>query len=82
MYWQYVKSLKDLLEVLNWLDYAEDLKQMPGVCVGMTIVSGCQPTRPLQNAPFCPIAVSGSNYNPRNIQDIPPVKVFAFPELE
>jgi hypothetical protein len=38
--------------------------------------------RPLQNAPFCPIAVSGSNFNPRNIQDIPPVKIFAFLALE
>jgi len=24
-------------------------------------------SRPLQNAPFCPIAMSGSNFNPRNI---------------
>jgi len=26
--------------------------------------------------------VSGSNFNPRNIQYIPPVKIFAFLELE
>jgi hypothetical protein len=32
--------------------------------------------------PFCPIAVSGSHFNPRNIQDIPPVKIFAFLALE
>ncbi len=38
--------------------------------------------RPLQNTPFCPISVSRSNYNPRNIQYIPPVKIFAFLELE
>ena len=29
--------------------------------------------RPLQNAPFCPISASGSNFNPQNIQYIPPV---------
>jgi hypothetical protein len=38
--------------------------------------------RPLQNAPFCPITASGSNFNPRNIQYIPPVKIFAFLVLE
>jgi nicotinamide-nucleotide amidase len=31
--------------------------------------------RPLQNAPFCPITASGSNFNPRNIQYIPPVEI-------
>jgi hypothetical protein len=37
-------------------------------------------TRPLQNAPFCPISASGSNFNPRNIQYIPvyPVKCEAY----
>jgi hypothetical protein len=39
-------------------------------------------TRPLQNAPFCPIAVSGSNFNPRNTQCIAEVKIFAFLALE
>jgi hypothetical protein len=34
--------------------------------------------RPLQNIPFCPIIASGSNFNPRNIQYIPPVEIFAF----
>ena len=29
--------------------------------------------RPLQNAPFCPITASGSNFKPRNTQCIPPV---------
>jgi len=29
--------------------------------------------RPLQNAPFCPISVSGSNFNPQNTQCIPVV---------
>jgi hypothetical protein len=38
--------------------------------------------RPLQNAPFCPISVSGSNFNPQNTQGIPVVKIFAFLELE
>jgi hypothetical protein len=32
--------------------------------------------------PFCPIAVSGSHSNPRNIRYIPPVKIFAFLALE
>ena len=38
--------------------------------------------RPLQNAPFCPISVSSSNYNPQNTPCIPVVKIFAFLELE
>jgi len=49
--------------------------------------------RPLQNAPFCPISASGSNFNPQNTQCIPAcpvgpadrtgvVKVFAFLGLE
>ena len=38
--------------------------------------------RPLQNAPFCPISVSGSNFNPQNTQCIPVVKIIAFLELE
>ena len=38
--------------------------------------------RPLQNAPFCPISASGSNFNPQNTQCIPAVKIFAFLELE
>ncbi len=38
--------------------------------------------RPLQNAPFCPISVSGSNFNPQNTQCIPVVKIFSFLELE
>jgi len=38
--------------------------------------------RPLQNATFCPISASGSNFNPRNIQYIPVVEIFAFLELE
>jgi len=39
-------------------------------------------SRPLQNATFCPISASGSNFNPRNILYIPVVKIFAFLELE
>jgi hypothetical protein len=39
-------------------------------------------SRPLQNAPFCPISVSGSNFNPQNTICIPVVKIFAFLELE
>jgi len=38
--------------------------------------------RPLKNAPFCPISVSGSNFNPRNTQCIPSVKIIAFLELD
>jgi len=38
--------------------------------------------RPLQNGTFCPISASGSNFNPRNIQYIPVVEIFAFLELE
>jgi len=36
----------------------------------------------LQNAPFCPISVSDSNFNPQNTQCIPVVKIFIFLELE
>ncbi len=38
--------------------------------------------RPLQNPTFCTISVSCSNFNPRNTQCIPVVKIFAFLELE
>jgi hypothetical protein len=41
--------------------------------------------RPLQNGTFCPISVSGSNFNPRNILYIPVVvrlRRIAFLELE
>jgi len=40
------------------------------------------PARPLQNAPFCPISSSDSNFNPRNTQCIPVVKIIAFLALE
>ena len=33
--------------------------------------------RSLKTAPFCPIPVSGSNFDPRNTQCIPVVKIFA-----
>jgi len=36
----------------------------------------------LQNGTFCPISASGSNFNPRNIQYIPAIEIFAFLELE
>jgi hypothetical protein len=36
----------------------------------------------LQNAPFCSISASGSNFNPRNTQCIPVVKIIAFLELK
>ena len=39
-------------------------------------------SRPLQNAPFCPISVSDSNFNPQNTQCIPPVIIFVFLERE
>jgi hypothetical protein len=35
-----------------------------------------------QNVPFCPISTSGSNFNPRNTQCIPVVKIFAFLDLD
>ena len=38
--------------------------------------------RPLQDVPFCPISVSGENFNPQNTQCIPAVEIFAFLELE
>jgi len=38
--------------------------------------------RPLQNTPFCSISASGSNFNPRNIQYIPAVKIIAFLDLD
>jgi len=38
--------------------------------------------RPLQNALFCPILASGSNFNLQNTQCIPVVKIFAFLGLE
>jgi hypothetical protein len=38
--------------------------------------------RPLQNVPFCPISVSGSNFNPRNTECFTVVKIFAFLELK
>jgi hypothetical protein len=38
--------------------------------------------RPLQNGTFRPIFASGSNFNPRNMQYIPVVEIFAFLELE
>jgi len=41
-----------------------------------------QGTRPLQNGTFYPISAAGSNFNPRNIQYIPVVEIFAFLELE
>jgi len=37
--------------------------------------------RQFQNAPFGPISAAGSNFNPRNIQHIPVVKIFAFLDL-
>jgi hypothetical protein len=36
----------------------------------------------LHNVPFRPISASGSNFNPRNTQCIPVVKIIAFLELE
>ena len=38
--------------------------------------------RPLQNGTFCPIFVSGSNFNPQNNQCIHVVKIFVGLELE
>jgi hypothetical protein len=41
-----------------------------------------QVMRPWEKIPFCPISVSGSNFNPRNISYIPVVEIFAFLDLE
>ena len=38
--------------------------------------------RPLKNALFYPISVSGSNFNPRNTQCMSVAKIFAFLDLE
>ena len=38
--------------------------------------------RPLKNAPFRSISASDSNFNPRNIQYIPVVEIFAFLDLD
>jgi len=38
--------------------------------------------RPLGNAPFCPIPALGPNFNPRNTQCIPAVKIFACLDLK
>jgi len=38
--------------------------------------------RPLKNIPFYSIPASCSNFNPRNTQSIPAVKIFAFLGLE
>jgi hypothetical protein len=46
------------------------------------MLSPAQDARPLQNAPFCPIPASGSNFNPQNTPGIPVVKIFAFLGLE
>jgi hypothetical protein len=39
-------------------------------------------SRPLQNAPFCPISALDSNFNPQNTKCIPVVKIFACLEIE
>jgi len=46
---------------------------------------GCVSTntaRPLKNVPFCPISASDEDFNPRNTQCMPVVKIFVFLELE
>jgi len=45
-------------------------------------MTGSVDLRLLQNPPFCPISVSGSNFNPQNTPCIPVVKIIAFLELE
>jgi len=35
-----------------------------------------------QNAPFCLMSAADENFNPRNIQHIPVVKIFAFLDFE
>jgi hypothetical protein len=38
--------------------------------------------KPLQNTSFCPISALGSNFNPRNTQFIPVVKIIACFKLD
>jgi hypothetical protein len=38
--------------------------------------------RSLKNTAFCPISVSGKNFNPQNTKCIPLVKIYVFLELE
>jgi len=61
------------------LSKQEDVQRMS---TGTGLTHSEHNLRPLQNAPFCPISVSSSNYNPQNTQCIPVVKIFAFLELE
>jgi hypothetical protein len=66
------QSNQELL--VNFIEYWEHSKETDKITY--------HNTRPLQNAPFCPITASGLNFNPRNIQHIPPVEIFAFLVLE
>jgi hypothetical protein len=50
--------------------------------ISLAVFGNWTTERPLQNAPFCPIPASGSNFNPQNTQCIPVVKIFAFLGLE
>jgi len=40
------------------------------------------PETQFQNAPFCPIPASDSNFNPQNTKCIPAVKIFALLDFE
>jgi hypothetical protein len=40
------------------------------------------PSSQFQNAPFCPISAADENFSPRNMQNIPVVKIFVFLDLE
>jgi len=65
----------------GWMIYSpvfDDVLKM--ICSPLTELQ--EASRPLQNAPFCPIPASGSNFNPQNTQSIPVVKIFAFLGLE
>jgi hypothetical protein len=42
----------------------------------------CERLSQFQNAPVCPISASEKNFNPRNTQCIPVVKIFLFLDLE
>jgi hypothetical protein len=54
---------------INLLHYGDEISELTNM-------------RPLKNTPFCSISASGSTFNPRNIEYIPVVEIFAFLDLE
>jgi hypothetical protein len=74
--------MADLPELVSFL-LMNSMKLPAAGCQYKKKVTARSPAlRPLQKAPFCPISASGSNFNPRNIQYIPAVKIIAFLDLD